>query len=139
MVKFIQVFLPNGIEITAEIALTDAERQRGLMFREQLDKDQGMLFVFENEGYHSFWMKNMKISIDILWLDKEKRIVHIERSVPPCQDEPCPSYTPAIPAKYVLELKAGSAEENKLRLYERIEFVLEAGKKNLKGLPLQTS
>ena len=94
------------------------------MFREIILPDQGMLFVFEEEDIHSFWMKNMKFSIDILWLDKEKRIVHIKKHAPPCKKEPCPSYDSKTPSMYVLELRAGSAEENKLKLYDRLDFIL---------------
>ena len=122
--EFVKVFLPNGVSITAELAVTDEERQQGLMHREKVDSDQGMLFVFEEEDKYSFWMKNMKFSIDILWLDRDKRIVHIERKLPPCKSIPCPSYSPSIPAMYVLELKAGSADENHLKLYDKLEFIL---------------
>ena len=122
--KFVKVFLPNGVSLTAELAVTDEERQLGLMHREKIDSDQGMLFIFEEEDRYSFWMKNMKFSIDMLWLDREKRIVHIERNVPPCKNLPCPSYSPPIPAMYVLELKAGSSDKNNLRLYDRLEFIL---------------
>lgn len=122
--KFVKIFFPNGVSITAELAVSDEERQRGLMFREKLNPDQGMLFVFKDENFHSFWMKNMKFPIDFLWLDREKRIVHIERNVPPCRKPPCVSYSSDMPAMYVLELKAGSVDENQLKLYDRLEFIL---------------
>jgi uncharacterized membrane protein (UPF0127 family) len=121
---YIQVFLPNGDSITAELARTEQERMRGLMSRSGLGRGQGMLFVFEKEGYHSFWMKNMKFAIDIVWLDAQKRIIHIERRVPPCKKDPCPSYLPNLPAMYVLEVKAGSVDERELKLYDRLEFIL---------------
>jgi uncharacterized membrane protein (UPF0127 family) len=126
--KFIKIYLSEGSSITAELAVTAEERARGLMFRERLLPDQGMLFVFEVEDYHSFWMKNTLVALDMVWLDKEKRIVHIERDVPPCQADPCPSYTPKRPGSYVLELKSGSADRLKLRLYDRLEFALPASK-----------
>jgi uncharacterized membrane protein (UPF0127 family) len=122
--RFVQIFFPNGEVLTAELALTEEDRARGLMFRKDLNEDQGMLFVFEEEGRHAFWMKNMTFSIDILWLDRQKRIVHIEHRVPPCQNEPCPSYPPDYPALYVLELRAGAADALNLQLFDRIEFVL---------------
>lgn len=122
--KFIPVFLPDGQKIIAELAVTPWERQQGLMFREELTAEQGMLFVFEEDGLYSFWMKNMKFPLDILWLDKNKRIVHIEENVPPCTTEPCPSYTPSLPARYVLELKAGSVQSHSLKLFQKIEFIL---------------
>jgi uncharacterized protein len=123
--EFIQIFLPDETEITAELAITDLERQLGLMYRETMLEDQGMLFVFSEEGYHSFWMKNMNFAIDILWLDKEKRIVHIEKRIPPCQTRDCPSYAPDLPAMYVLELKAGMADCHNLKKQQRIDFVIQ--------------
>jgi uncharacterized membrane protein (UPF0127 family) len=122
--EFVKIFLPNGTSITAELAVTEAERQKGLMFREGLLPDQGMLFVFGEEDIYYIWMKNMKFSIDILWLDEEKRIVHMEKNVPPCKKDPCPSYSSKIPAMYVLELRAGSVDENKLKPYDRLDFIL---------------
>ena len=123
--KFVKIFLPDGFSITAEVAISDEERQLGLMFREKLNPDQGMILVFKDEDFHFIWMKNMKISIDILWLDKEKRIVHIERNVPPCKKPPCASYSSKIPAMYVLEIKAGMADKNQLKFYDRLEFILK--------------
>ena len=122
--KFIKIYLPNGKSVTAELAATDEERQRGLMFREKLLPDQGMLFVFEEEGLYSFWMKNTLISLDMLWINKDRRIVHIARNVPPCKEDPCPSYSPERPGLYVLELAAGAADRLGLKLFDRLEFTL---------------
>ena len=126
--KFIKIYLPGGPSITTELAATDQERQKGLMFREKLLPDQGMLFVFDVEDYYSFWMKNTLIALDMIWLDKERRIVHIERDVPPCKADPCPSYTPKRPGSFVLELKAGSADRLKLKLFDKLEFTLPGSK-----------
>ncbi|HEX2695149.1 MAG TPA: DUF192 domain-containing protein [Acidobacteriota bacterium] len=122
--RFVKVFFPDGGSIMAELAVTDAERARGLMFRERIQPDQGMLFVFEEEGLHSFWMKNTLVPLDILWLGRDRRIVHIAADVPPCKADPCPAYGPDIPASFVLELKAGEARARGLRLEDRLEFVL---------------
>lgn len=127
--KFIRVFFPNGFSITAELAVSDEERQLGLMFREKINSDQAMLFLFKEEGFHSFWMKNMNFPLDIIWLDREKIIVHIESNVPPCQEPPCPSYTPQFPASYVLELKTGSVRKNQLKMYDKLDFVIPPGVK----------
>ncbi len=121
--SYIRIFFPNGDTIIADLAKTEEDRMRGLMFRKTLNDDQGMLFVFEKEGLYSFWMKNMNFAIDIIWLDNFKRIVHLEREVPPCEKDPCPSYVTVLPAKYVLELKAGSIEKRKLKLYDQIDFI----------------
>jgi len=125
--KVIKVFFPNGTSVTAELAATDAERARGLMFREKVPSDQGMLFVFEEEGQHHFWMKNTKVHLDMIWLDSGRRIIHIERLVPPCVADPCPSYGPDLPARFVLELTGGEAEVRGLRVGDRLEFVLPPG------------
>ena len=122
--KFIKVFFPNGKAVTAELAVTDAEREKGLMFREKLLPDQGMLFVFERDGVHGFWMKNTLIPLDMLWLDAGKSVAYIAADVPPCTADPCPSYGPEFPARYVLELKAGEAAARGIKVGDRLQFVL---------------
>lgn len=122
--EFIKIYFPDGDSITAELAVTPEERAQGLMFRKKIEFDQGMLFIFDREDFYSFWMKNMFIPLDLIWLDREKRIVHIERCLPPCEEEPCPSYPPKVPALYVLELKAGSAAERGLKIFDRLDFIL---------------
>jgi uncharacterized membrane protein (UPF0127 family) len=122
--RFIKVYFPNGKQVTAELAVTEEERARGLMFREKILAEQAMLFVFERAGIHSFWMKNTLVSLDMLWLDDERRIIHIEADVPPCRAEPCPSYGPLRPARYVLELKGGVAAELGLKVSDRLMFVI---------------
>lgn len=97
-----------------EIAATDAARTRGLMFRHGLKAGTGMLFVFDEEGIFPFWMKNMQFPIDMLWLDRNKRIVDIKANVPACTVDPCPVYTPSQVALYVLELPAGDARRHDL-------------------------
>lgn len=108
------VYLPDGKPIYAEVAKTPEERARGLMFRENLRENDGMFFVFESDGYHAIWMKNMRFSIDVLWLDSNLKVVHIERDVPQCREEPCPIYSPSSPARYVLEVNANIAKSVKV-------------------------
>ena len=122
--RFVKVFFPDGKAVTAELAVTDAERARGLMFRKRIEADQGMLFVFEEEGVYPFWMKNTLVPLDILWLGRDRRIVHIAADVPPCEADPCPSYGPGAPALFVLELKAGECRARGLEPGDRLEFVL---------------
>jgi uncharacterized membrane protein (UPF0127 family) len=122
--RFIKVYFPNGGAVTAELAVTEAQRARGLMNRTSVLPDQGMLFVFEQDGVHSFWMKNTLVALDILWLDRDHRIIHIERQVPPCPGDPCPSYGLGRPARYVLELKGGQAAAFGLNLQDRLDFQL---------------
>jgi uncharacterized membrane protein (UPF0127 family) len=122
--RFVKVFFPGGKSVTAELAVTDEQRSRGLMFREKVLPDQGMLFVFESEGAHQFWMKNTLVPLDMLWLDSAKRVIYIAANVPPCKEDPCPSYGPAVPARYVLELRGGGAAENGIKLHDQLQFVL---------------
>jgi hypothetical protein len=111
-----QLTLPNGRAVTLERAVTPRQRSLGLMFRPALARDHGMLFIFPEPDRHTIWMKNMMLSIDILWLDAARRIVHLEANVPPCQYDPCLVYQPPTPARYVIELAAGVAAQAGLRV-----------------------
>lgn len=103
------VFFGN-YSITVEIADNSEERSKGLMFRESIPHNTGMLFVFENEGLYSFWMKNVEFNLDMIWMDSNGEVVHIEENVPTCT-EICPSYTSLRRASYVLEVNAGYVNE----------------------------
>ena len=124
--SLIAVTLPQGTVVMAELADTIEERARGLMFRPSLEKNRGMLFTFVEPQQWSFWMKNTRIPLDILWMDQKKRIVHIERNVPTCSrtDDGCPQYQPNENAVYVLELAAGSADALKLERGATLRFQL---------------
>ncbi len=124
--RFVKIFFPDGKSVTAELAVTEEDRARGLMFRQTLNTDEGMLFVFQKDEYNSFWMKNTLIPLDMVWLDSSRRIIFIAENVPPCKAEPCPSYGPDLPSRYVLELKAGKAREIGLKVMDRLGFVLPA-------------
>ncbi len=122
--KTIRLYFPNGESVLAELALSGEERQRGLMFRDGMAPSQGMLFAFEEDATHSFWMKNMRFSIDMIWLDRERRIVYMAKRVPPCRKDPCPFYSPVLPARFVLELAAARSDELGLKPGDRLEFSL---------------
>jgi uncharacterized membrane protein (UPF0127 family) len=93
-----------------EIADTPDSRSLGLMGRHSLDEGTGMLFVFDEEGNHSFWMKDMRFPIDIVWISADMDVVYISSYTQPCDLlEPCPSITPPAKAMYVLEVGAGKA------------------------------
>lgn len=94
-----------------EIADSAEEHQQGLMFREHLDANKGMLFIFDHADMYSFWMKNTKIPLDMLWLDENKTVVFIAKKVQPCTQDPCPVVTPDSAARYILETNAGLAEQ----------------------------
>lgn len=110
-----------GERFTVEIADDDAERARGLMFRDALPVSHGMLFIHEREEPQSYWMKNTRIALDILYFDDRRRLVGQQRDVPPCSlGDGCPPYPSDAPARYVLELNAGQAA--RLRLQEGMEL-----------------
>ncbi|TAA37063.1 MULTISPECIES: DUF192 domain-containing protein [Pseudoxanthomonas] len=99
-----------GQRYQVEIADQEGERQRGLMFRDELAADHGMLFIHEDEQPLSYWMKNTHIPLDILYFDHDLKLVGQQRDVPPCSaGNACPSYPSKAPALYVLELNAGQA------------------------------
>ena len=106
----------GGQRYSVEIADTEAERARGLMFRDELPAGHGMLFIHEQEGPQAYWMKNTRIALDILYFDNDRKLVSQQRGVPPCSlGDACPSYPSNAPARYVLELNAGQAEKLKLQ------------------------
>ena len=116
--------LPSGTVLQVEVMVKDEDRAMGLMFRPSLPKDRGMLFIFERPDFHGIWMKNCRFPIDIVWLDEEKKVVHVAESVPPCKAEPCPVYNPLRRAAYVVELNAGQAKREKAVLGAAIGFTL---------------
>lgn len=97
-----------------ELALTSEEQSRGLMFRDHLDQDRGMLFVFQEEGIYPFWMKNTLIPLDIIWIGEDQKVVFISRNAQPCGSLSCPMIYPEEKAKYVLEVNAGVSDEIEL-------------------------
>ena len=106
----------GGQRYAVEIADTDAERARGLMFRDALAADRGMLFIHEREEPQAYWMKNTHIPLDILYFDNARKLVAQQRDVPPCSlGDACPPYPSNAPARYVLELNAGEAARLQLR------------------------
>jgi uncharacterized membrane protein (UPF0127 family) len=119
------VTLPSGVEIRAELAVTPEQQRRGLMFRDALPPNGGMLFIFPDSSERGFWMYQTRIPLDIIWLDENRRVVEISAHTPPCADpEPrnCPSYGGQSRSKYVLELAAGEADALGLGVGDQIRF-----------------
>ncbi len=112
----------GGQQFAVEIADTDAKRQKGLMFRTHLADDHGMLFIFPDQSLRAFWMKNTRIPLDILYFNRDLELVDLQHDVPPCHRHQCPSYPSARPARYVLELKAGTAQRLGLKPGDRLKL-----------------
>ena len=122
-----RVCFPDGYCVNVEVKDTKEERMLGLMFRESLDEDEGMLFIFEKPDTYLFWMKNMKMSIDIIFLDEDKNIVYIAENAPPCtdnNDNNCERYGPNIPALYVVETIPNFATKHNLKIGDNINFFI---------------
>jgi uncharacterized membrane protein (UPF0127 family) len=120
------VVLPSGQALEVELADTPEKRALGYMFREHVAETEGMLFFMEESGFHSFWMMNCKVSLDIVWLDERWSITHIEHQVPPCETSPtgpCPGYEPLRASLYVLEMQAGMAAREGLRVGDAVRYV----------------
>ena len=111
----------NGVVLVADIAAT-----RGLSVKDSLDENEAMLFVFDEEAEHTFVMKNMKFPIDIIWIDADKTVVHIEHNLQPCSSGLfCPTYKPNDDSMYVLETVGGFAEKYDILKGTRVGFELK--------------
>jgi len=115
----------KGRVFTVDLAETREAQARGLMFVEQMDADHGMLFIFPREAPRSFWMKNTRIPLDILYFDRELALVSMARNARPCVADPCPSYPSRGPAQYVLELNAGTADALGVAPGDRLTLLFE--------------
>ncbi len=115
----VEVGVGGGTVVKAEVAKTQGDRERGLMYRADLASDEGMFFVFDEEGKYPFWMKNVNFPIDIVWINSDMRVVGIQTAMP-CTTH-CREYVSNYPARYVLEVPAGFAVEKGIKIGSRIE------------------
>ena len=107
----------KGERFTVEIADDDAERARGLMFRDSMKPTDGMLFLFDRQEPQAFWMKNTRIPLDILYFDERWKLVGWSLNTPPCSlGDRCPNYPSQAAARFVLELNAGTSERLGVKL-----------------------
>jgi len=115
----------NGKTIEVEVANTDAKRSKGLSGKNGLDDGKGMLFTFSSENVTpSFWMKDMKFAIDIIWIDDGK-IVAIDKNVSPqpdAQDSELTFYRPGQPIDFVLEISAGKSDVHGFEIGSSIDL-----------------
>ena len=108
---------------TVEVADTSAERREGLMGRESLADDYGMMFVFPDERTRSFWMKDTLIYLDIIFISADKKIVDIKEDFEPCYDgDNCTDYRSRREAKYALEVNAGTVLGKAIQIGDEVEF-----------------
>lgn len=119
---FYRVTAGNRIFI-AQVAVTPAEKQLGLMYRSGLEPNTGLLMIFQREHRVPIWMKNMLIPIDVAWISSSGEVVD-KMTLPLCHVNPCQTYSPRMPARYVLEVAAGSFP---LNIGDRVEIMSASG------------
>jgi hypothetical protein len=133
-VKLEQAEFPRGIikidDVTLQVQIADTKplQTRGLMFQDKLPYDQGMLFIFEGEGVRSMWMLNMQFALDVIWLDADGKVVHIEKDAQPCKsalETMACTFTngDGKPAKYVLEVTSGFVDMFGITENSKLELI----------------
>lgn len=115
-------FNKQQLSIKVDIAVTEADRQTGLMFQTQLASDHGMLFVFNDQAIRGVWMKNTLIPLDVIFLNDQAVIVSMLTKLQPCQQSPCPSFSSEQPASYMLEMNAGFISEHQIKIGEKLSL-----------------
>lgn len=112
----------NDVSIIVEIADEVSEQSTGLMYRESLDENSGMFFIFDKEQNLYFWMKNVKINLDMIFINENYEVVGIVKDVKPCNEIPCKRYGGEFLAKYVLEVNGGFSEKNGISVGDEVKF-----------------
>jgi uncharacterized membrane protein (UPF0127 family) len=107
-----------------EVVDTYEDRKRGLMFREHLDENRGMLFIFDEQRELGFWMKNTLIPLDMIFIDNNYRVVQIKKNAKPCKKDPCETFSSVRPAVYVLEINGGLSNKHRIKTGNIVEFNL---------------
>jgi uncharacterized protein len=106
---------PN-VCVSVEVVTEPKDLEKGLQGHAKLAANSGMLFLFKDNARQSFWMKDMDFSIDMIWMDENRKIVHMEENAPPCRDLNCLVYTPSTLSRYVLEVAAGYAHAHGFKI-----------------------
>jgi uncharacterized membrane protein (UPF0127 family) len=108
--------------LSVDLAESSAEKEQGLMGVASLADNQGMLFVYEEGNVRSFWMYQMLIEIDIIWISEESVVLGMEESLPICSALPCESYVSPDRVQYVLEVAAGQVDELGIAVGDEVEM-----------------
>ena len=120
-----EVRFPDGARFRAEVVTKPFDMARGMMFRDSLPADRGMLFIHQEPGLYQYFMYQTRIPLDIIWLDQNRLVTEIAASTPPCKDTSasrCPQYGGTRRSLYVLELNAGIAAKHGLKPGDRLDF-----------------
>ncbi|HWR52037.1 MAG TPA: DUF192 domain-containing protein [Bryobacteraceae bacterium] len=118
------VVLPDGKKVVAEVVTEQVDMMRGMMYRDSLAQDRAMLFTHGSVGKFGYWMYNVKIPLDILWLNANRTVVEIVPNARPCPGpaSQCPSYGGKVDSLYVLELAGGVAAKHGIKVGDTLRF-----------------
>jgi len=116
------VIIPNGTILSIDIADDLFEREKGLGGREVLSDNEGLLFLHDSSAYQSYWMKDMLIPIDIIWIDRDRIVGYVQEAQP--EDPPVTIYTSPQPVDKVLEVSAGFVLKNALKIGDILDIEL---------------
>lgn len=118
------ITMPTGTKVRAEVMTNPTDMARGMMFRDSLAPDRGMLFIHTSPGKYGYWMYQTKIPLDIIWMNSNHQVVEISENTPPCKGaaSTCPTYGGAEDSVYVLELAAGMAKRYNVRVGTTLSF-----------------
>ena len=120
-VNKIQYVKIAGVTLKVELALTSGTQEKGLSGKNNLEENEGMLFIFNHTDKYPFWMKDMNFPIDIIWIGEDLRVVYIKKNALP---ESYPeTFTPSQNARYVLEVFSSFSEKNNLKEGDKVEFL----------------
>jgi hypothetical protein len=119
-----RVRFPDGFELRAELMVTQADLERGMKYRSSLAENRGMIFMHNEEGHYPYWMYEVQVPLDMIWMDKQRKIVQLVHKVPPCPGpkEKCLSYGGQFRAIYVLEVPSGTAAKHGLKPGMQLDF-----------------
>jgi uncharacterized protein len=119
------VTLPDGSLVKAEVMMNPTDMARGMMFRDKFPEGRGMLFIHGSEDNHRYFMYQVKIPLDMVWMDKNRRVVEMAENVPPCKTakaSECPTYGGERQSMFVLELPAGYGRKHGIREGTILQF-----------------
>ncbi len=122
--QVINVKFPSGTFLKSEVADTPEKLLFGLAFRPSLPAGEAMLNIYGESAPHRIWTKEFQFPVDIIWVDESKFVVHVERKVPPCSDDPCPRYGPPNDARYILTANAGVIDQANIAVDDQLKFTL---------------
>ena len=119
------LFIKQKLLLNVEIAKTEKQREIGLMGRNKLALDNGMLFIFEKQGIQRVWMKNTLIPLDVIFLSAQGKIVSFFKKLQPCKSGNCPIYDSVENAKLMLEVNAGMIDKENIKKGDFINLIPE--------------